>query len=110
MTRDYTIREGITVEAGKALKPGLVTCADGPQRSTHMAHDNISTRTLQRHTAPSLRAKAVMMAGPRAGDTVGTLAGISGVASILEHRLTVSLRCCCLIWRFLFSFPPQTIH
>ena len=54
MTREYTIREGITVEAGNALQPGLVTCADGPQRSTHMAHDNISTHTLQRHTAPSL--------------------------------------------------------
>lgn len=53
MTREYTIREGITVEAGNALQPGLVTCADRPQRSTYMAHDNISTHP-QRHTAPSL--------------------------------------------------------
>lgn len=87
------------MEVGKALKPGLVTCADGPQRSAdrpqrsaHMA----GTRQDQHHrhckgTAPSLRAKVVMSAGPRAGDTVGTLAGIPGVASILEHRLTVSL-------------------
>lgn len=64
---------------------------DHREAHTWLAHDKISTHRHCKGTAPSLRAKAVMSAGPRAGDTVGTLAGIPGVASILEHRLTVSL-------------------
>lgn len=109
MTREYTIREGITVEAGNALQPGLVTCADGPQRSTHMAHDNISTtHTAKAHCSLS-RAKAVMLAGPRAEDIVGIQAGISSVASILEHRLTGSLHVYYFLFNLAVSFS-QTIH
>lgn len=53
------------------------------------------THTAKAHCSLS-RAKAVMLAGPRAGDMVGTQAGMSGVASILEHRLTGSLH----VWFF----------